>query len=95
MLTDDDKHWIVEQVGKQIRHSVSGIDSRTRWHSSEISDLRYASSERMDRIEESLESLTGTVATLAVRADQLTVSVQQLVDALLHPPHTNGKGGTQ
>jgi hypothetical protein len=93
MLDEADKKWIAEKVGSLIRQGNSGLDSRTRWHSSEISDLRIGQrehGERLDRIEASLETLIEATNSIAQTVAMMSRKVDQLVDALLHPAG-NGK----
>ncbi len=90
MLDENDKAWIVEKIGALIRQGTSGIDSRTRWHSSEITDMRLAYNERLDRIEGALEKLVDANNANAQTVATLGLKIDQLVDALLHPAG-NGK----
>ena len=95
MLDEDDKNWIIEKVGDLIRKELSAIDSRTRWHSSEIADLKIGWREHDEALDkliatnntnaESIRTLAETVMALATTVTALSGKIDQLVEALLHP----------
>ena len=88
MLDEGDKNWITEKIGDLIRKRLSAIDSRTRWHSSDIVDLKIGSrehDEQLDRIEAAIEKLVAANNTNAEIVAALSGKIDQLVEALLHP----------
>ena len=88
MLDEGDKNWITEKIVDLIRKEVSAIDLRTRWHSSEIADLKIGwreHDEQLNRIETAIEKLVTANNTNAETVAALSGKIDQLVEALLHP----------